>query len=264
MSNKSFNDNGYSNRSNANRAIKSLGLPGFKYAIDKDNDGKFYVRIDVIASAAPAPKAAPLANRKARAKAAAQVAPLTAEQRKGLHTDKGSQASTGALPFPKALEEGGCPHCGDTQNGCTENHPANRADKVNDYLDCHMCGATFHKQTGALKPERKAGARKAATRTTKNPGGYHIEKKRETRNGVTRYSDGTLGAKVWAILDKVAAKLPGGIKDLTAQMAKDACVPEGINPTQAGIEFYCWRRFNGIRGRINLKKAQPKPAKAAK
>ena len=41
-----INPNGYSNRSNAMRAIKTHGLPGFTYKITADADGKFYVAID--------------------------------------------------------------------------------------------------------------------------------------------------------------------------------------------------------------------------
>lgn len=82
----------------------------------------------------------------------------------------------------------------------------------------------------------------AAKRTSS---GLKIEKSREERNGVKRPSVGGMCRAVWDALDSVVTdgKSPSA-KDVKALAEKNSW-----NPNNASIEFYQWRRFNGITGR---------------
>jgi hypothetical protein len=76
--------------------------------------------------------------------------------------------------------------------------------------------------------------------------GLKIEKVREKRNGVTRPSAGGKCRQVWDALDAYRTEqgeLP------TVAIAKSIAEDEGWNPANATIEFYQWRKFNGIKGR---------------
>jgi len=83
--------------------------------------------------------------------------------------------------------------------------------------------------------------------------GLKIEKDRPEQNGIKRPSAGGRCRAVWDALDAYRAEtgeLP------TAKVVASLAADEGWNPNNASIEFYQWRKFNGITGR------QPKPAKA--
>lgn len=76
--------------------------------------------------------------------------------------------------------------------------------------------------------------------------GLVIEKDRPTQNGVTRPSAGGRCRAVWDALDayqRETGELP------TAQTVRELAADEGWNPNNASIEFYQWRKFNGITGR---------------
>jgi hypothetical protein len=79
-----------------------------------------------------------------------------------------------------------------------------------------------------------------------------IEKNREERNGVKRPSAGGLCRAVWDFLDTqhTADRIP------TVAQAKLEAEARGWNTTNASIEYYAWRKFNGIRGRIAKVEAQ--------
>lgn len=107
---------------------------------------------------------------------------------------------------------------------------------------------------GKRKPGKKAPAPKvvplahtqrAAAATSTGPK-YRIEKDRDTQNGITRPSAGTKCGDVWAFLDKAAKGNPAS---LTLAGLKAVASDQGFNVTNAVIEFYRWRRFNGIVGR---------------
>jgi hypothetical protein len=100
--------------------------------------------------------------------------------------------------------------------------------------------------TGAL-PTVQHAKREAAiippapVRPVLPKGGYKVEKLRETRNGKTRPSIGTVCEAVWQEFDKnpeIRAK------DLIA--LADANL---WNRTNVHCEFYAWRKFHGIKGR---------------
>jgi hypothetical protein len=78
--------------------------------------------------------------------------------------------------------------------------------------------------------------------------GYHIDEDRETKHGVKRRSSGTIGGRLWAIFDKMAAKA-GGAAKLEIGVVKESPLVDGFNANKVLIEFYVWRKFNGVRGR---------------
>lgn len=76
--------------------------------------------------------------------------------------------------------------------------------------------------------------------------GLVIEKERPTQNGVTRPSAGGRCRAVWDALD--AYRTETGITP-DAKVVRELAADEGWNPNNASIEFYQWRKFNGITGR---------------
>ena len=71
--------------------------------------------------------------------------------------------------------------------------------------------------------------------------GYTIEKAREEKNGVKRPSVGTTCSAIWAHFDAnptTQAKNLDGIADSNTW-----------DRTTVHVQFYVWRKFNGIRGR---------------
>ena len=75
--------------------------------------------------------------------------------------------------------------------------------------------------------------------------GLKIEKAREERNGIKKPSVGGQCRAVWDALDDMVA---AGTQP-TAKQVKELAEERGWNPNNASIEFYQWRKFNGIRGR---------------
>lgn len=76
--------------------------------------------------------------------------------------------------------------------------------------------------------------------------GYHIDEERPTKHGVTKRSAGTIGGRLWSIFDRMAKGSP---KDLLIAKVKESTLVEAFNENKVVIEFYYWRRFNGVRGR---------------
>lgn len=88
--------------------------------------------------------------------------------------------------------------------------------------------------------------------------GLVIEKDRPTQNGVTRPSAGGRCRAVWDALSayqRETGEVP------TAMVVRELAADLGFNPNNASIEFYQWRKFNGITGRA--KKVAPAPATEA-
>lgn len=77
--------------------------------------------------------------------------------------------------------------------------------------------------------------------------GLKIEKDREERNGVKRPSIGGMCRAVWDACDAYVTSNGNtpGAKDIKA-LADE----KGWNKNNASIEYYNWRKFMGIRGRI--------------
>lgn len=91
----------------------------------------------------------------------------------------------------------------------------------------------------------------AAADTPAAGNGLKIEKDRPEQNGVKRPSAGGKCRAVWDALD---AELKRSGSQPTAAFVRTLAAEQGYNPNNASIEFYQWRKFNGITGR------QPKPA----
>lgn len=86
-----------------------------------------------------------------------------------------------------------------------------------------------------------------------------IEKNREERNGVKRPSEGGMCRAVWDYCDTLhtAEHVP------TVKEVKLEAEVRGWNLNNASIEYYQWRKFNGIRGRVkttsDVANAAPEP-----
>lgn len=74
--------------------------------------------------------------------------------------------------------------------------------------------------------------------------GVSIEKDRDERNGVKRPSKGGVCRQVWDMLDAIGKKA-------TAKEARAKGAELGLNKTTTMVQFYQWRKFNGITGRAS-------------
>lgn len=153
-----------------------------------------------------------------------------------------------------------CPEC-----GCTELYVGRNVngfvvdeDKV---IGCHHCDweyevpkpsmltSLFGNMTGAVPVPPAPIEKKAETKST----GLTIEKDRPEQNGVKRPSAGGMCRAVW---DACWAQQAETGEVPTAKWVKEKAAAMGWNPNNASIEYYQWRKFNGISGRV----AAPKPA----
>jgi hypothetical protein len=137
--------------------------------------------------------------------------------------------------------DGHCPHCGiNLDNGVAtyadilDSNKEGAADMKRDIV-CLGCGGEW----GAEVVRHSTADRHTGT-------GLKIEKNREERNGVKRPSVGGKCRVIWDFLDAV---YQGGKVMPTSAMVKEAAENNGWNPNNASIEFYQWRKFNGISGR---------------
>lgn len=73
--------------------------------------------------------------------------------------------------------------------------------------------------------------------------GLKIEKDRDEQNGIKRPS---IGGKCRAIWDALDAHAESTGDDPTAKDVKALAAEQGWNPNNASIEFYQWRKFNGV------------------
>ena len=97
--------------------------------------------------------------------------------------------------------------------------------------------------------EPAAPAHKAEPKTT----GLIIEKNRPEQNGVKRPSAGGLCRAVWDACwahQEITGTPP------TAKEVKAIAEANGWNQNNASIEYYQWRKFNGITGRVKAAPAQ--------
>jgi len=93
--------------------------------------------------------------------------------------------------------------------------------------------------------EKKAERESAPAAAKRTSSGLKIEKAREERNGIKKPSVGGQCRAVWDALDAMVA---AGTQP-TAKQVKALAEERGWNANNASIEFYQWRKFNGIRGR---------------
>lgn len=83
----------------------------------------------------------------------------------------------------------------------------------------------------------------AATPAPATGTGLKIEKDRDEQNGIKRPS---IGGKCRAIWDALDAHAESTGDDPTAKDVKALAAEQGWNPNNASIEFYQWRKFNGV------------------
>lgn len=88
----------------------------------------------------------------------------------------------------------------------------------------------------------------SATRSTPAPRtAYTIEKDRPEQNGIKRPSAGGLCRAVWDAMDEQRAANNGDTP--STQQVRDLALMHNWNPNNAMIEYYQWRKYNGITGR---------------
>lgn len=143
-----------------------------------------------------------------------------------------------------------CPHCGiELDNGLLSiDDEAPNSDKTvweaglqTHQWSCMGCNGEFGKDYG---PYAKPAA--APRQPTKRTGtGVKIEANREQRNGVKRPSAGGVCREVWDECDAMLARN----EQPTVKALKELAPSRGWNANNAAIEFYQWRKFNGITGR---------------
>lgn len=78
--------------------------------------------------------------------------------------------------------------------------------------------------------------------------------KAEKRNGVTRPKAGTKTGRVWEVSDSVSKK-NGAPAERASVMA--ICKGEGMNKATVATQYGKWRKFNGLTGMRDMKKAAP-------
>lgn len=231
----------YNNKSNAIRAFKThfpdtaAGLDNAAIAADwLDEDDGGYVLIDPATVGEENDFEAGVEEELAQRKAIAAQADAEAEAQ---HPMMRSQAlERHNTDLPKLGRDGKCPHCGIHLDsyGVTEFHemsPGSQRD-TDQQFTCNECAGEWGPVVNKPKTARKPSG---------SSNGLKIESNRETRNGVTRPSIGGKCRGVWDMLDALGL-------DVTAKEAKAAA--EGkFDKTTTMVQFYRWRKFNGISGR---------------
>lgn len=99
---------------------------------------------------------------------------------------------------------------------------------------CMGCGGEWGADRGAYV---------APAATVETGTGLKIEKDRPEQNGIKRPSIGGKCRAIWDALDEYRAEtgeLP------TSKTVKELAADSGWNPNNASIEYYQWRKFNGI------------------
>lgn len=104
------------------------------------------------------------------------------------------------------------------------------------------------KPTPRTKEERAAAP--SVPRVSRK--GYTIQKERIVQNGVKKHSEGTVCAQVWDAFDAIMKK--NGVV-LASELAALADA-NGWNRTNVSCEYYAWRKFHGIKGRVTKQGAQ--------
>lgn len=102
-------------------------------------------------------------------------------------------------------------------------------------------GATLQNHTHSA-PAAQAQQQNRAARSA-----YKIEKNRPEQNGIKRPSAGGLCRQVWDAMDALREQQAGSIP--TSQQVRQLATDKGWNLNNTMIEFYQWRKFNGITGR---------------
>jgi hypothetical protein len=86
-----------------------------------------------------------------------------------------------------------------------------------------------------------------ATQRAQSRSSYSIEKNRPEQHGIKRPSAGGLCRAVWDACDELREKANGTIP--SSEQIRALAESKGWNRNNAMIEFYQWRKYNGITGR---------------
>lgn len=106
--------------------------------------------------------------------------------------------------------------------------------------------APFILETLEAAEQAKQARKAVVTAATNTSGkGIKIEKEREERNGIKRPSVGGTCRAIWDAMDELVAQG----ETPTAKIVRSMATEYNWNENNASIEFYQWRKFNGIRGR---------------
>jgi hypothetical protein len=136
-----------------------------------------------------------------------------------------------------------------------------------------MANRKNRKSTASAAPKAVAAPKVAAPAATPAPAatvttkpvqvvpGLKIEKDRPEQNGIKRPS---IGGRCRAVWDACDAFAEANGDDPTAKDVRDMAAANGWNPNNASIEFYQWRKFNGITGRKAKPAATPVEATETK
>lgn len=153
-----------------------------------------------------------------------------------------------------------CPQCGSTElySGRNVQGIVMDEDKV---IGCHHCDWEYEVPKPSLLTNlfgNMAGTIQVPPPPVEKPTqpkstGLTIEKDRPEQNGVKRPSAGGMCRAVWDACWEHQQKT-GEVP--TAKWVKETAAAMGWNANNASIEYYQWRKFNGISGRV----AAPKPA----
>ena len=156
---------------------------------------------------------------------------------------------------PQKLNDAGvCANCADQAAPASEPQPAESTsdDEPESAAPAGLLAGLCGLLAGTVTSTPPAQpAPKEAPKTT----GLIIEKDRPEQNGVKRPSAGGLCRAVWDACwahQEITGTPP------TAKEVKAIAETNGWNPNNASIEYYQWRKFNGITGRV----AKAAPAQA--
>jgi hypothetical protein len=151
---------------------------------------------------------------------------------------KGIQVHNASLP--KSGLDGKCPHCGRStmdgnSNRVTEFHEMSPGSQnsTTQQFTCNSCAGEWGPVVDKPKKARAPSG---------SSNGLKIEKDRETRNGVTRPSAGGKCRGVWDMLDAIGT-------NATAKEARTKATELGFDKTTTMVQFYRWRKFNGVEER---------------
>lgn len=150
----------------------------------------------------------------------------------------GSAIQVHNVELPKSGLDGKCPHCQrSTRDGdrVTEFHEMSPGSQ-NSTTQLYTCNECAGEWGPVVDKPKKARAPSGSSN------GLKIEKDREQRNGVTRPSIGGKCRGVWDMLDAIGT-------NATAKEARTKAAELGYDKTTTMVQFYRWRKFNGIEGR---------------
>lgn len=213
----------YTNKSNAARAAKKANGGSLEGLTLMGQEGAWYydgklAGADATSQAATALHAAAVATE---------------------HAATALDAATPAAPAvaPAASKKAAKPA---TKKATTKAKPAPTSKEV---------AAAYPGGVKTIKASKHKGKNKPRMTT-----GYKLQKERPESHGVQRKSSGTVGDQLWAVYDKLLAKLrtkdkKAGAKDLALSQVREAGIEAGFNTTTVALAFYQWRRFHGVRGR---------------